>query len=138
MVEKTHPAGWFPSIYEPFRQAGRKIADWCAPPSEARAGEEKYEVTIELPGVKPEDIEVSTHDGQLMVKGEKRAQREEKGETYFFSEREYGSFQRSFRLPADAAQDGITADFDNGVLILRVPKTSAKVDEKKTIKVRAA
>jgi HSP20 family protein len=136
MVEKSHTAGSTPSLYEPLKRFGEKIADWFAPHSEASAGEGSYDITLELPGVSAEDIDVSVHEGHLMIKGEKRAEREEKGRTYYFSEREYGAFQRSFRLPADAQSDKITADFKNGVLTVKVPKVGPSPDRTKRIKVQ--
>lgn len=138
MVEKAHTAGWWPNLYEPLRGIGQKVADWFAPASEASAGQSAYEITMELPGVSSENIEVSVHDGSLTIKGEKRSEREEKGRTYFFSEREYGAFQRSFRLPEDAQADDVTADFKDGVLTLKVPKAGPPPDRTKTIKVRTA
>ncbi len=120
-----------------IRGIGEKIADWFAPRSEASAGKSTYDITMELPGISSDNIDVSVHDGNLTIKGEKRFEREEKGRTYFFSEREYGAFQRSFRLPADAQADDITADFKNGVLTVKVPKVGPPRDRSKRIKVRA-
>ncbi len=122
MVEKTHTAGWLPGLYEPFRQIGEKIADWFAPKSEASATSDFYRIDVELPGVKPEDIDLSVHENSLTVRGEKHFEHQEGGKSYFFSEREYGAFQRTFRLPSDADADSAEADFDNGVLTIRVPK----------------
>lgn len=124
MVEKTHTAGWLPNLYEPIRQFGEKVADWFAPKSEASATQDFYHIEVELPGVKPDDIDVSARDNSLTVRGEKHFERKETGASYFFSEREYGAFQRTFRLPPDADGDGIEAEFDNGVLSLRIPKQS--------------
>ena len=137
MVEKTHSAGWWPHLYDPLRNIGEKIADWFAPRSEASAVEDSYEITMELPGVKAEDVDVSLDNNTLTVKGEKHFQREEKGRSFFFSEREYGSFQRSFRLPADADQDNVTAGFKDGVLSLRVRKVGPPPETSKRIKVRS-
>lgn len=138
MVEKSHTAGWWPNLYEPLRGIGEKIADWFAPRSEASAVQDCYEISLELPGVKAEDINVSVENGQLTVKGEKRFAREEKGRTYFFSEREYGAFQRSFRLPPDAQADDVTADFTNGVLVLKVPKAGPPKERSKRIEIRSS
>ena len=137
MVEKSHTAGWWPQLYEPLRGLGEKIADWVAPRSEASAVQDCYEISLELPGVEADDIAVSVEDGQLTVKGEKRFEREEQGRTYFFSEREYGAFQRSFRLPADAHAEDITADFKNGVLVLTVPKAGPPKERAKRIEIRS-
>jgi HSP20 family protein len=136
MVEKSHTAGWWPNLYEPLKGFGEKIADWVAPRSEASAVEDSYDITLELPGVSADDIDVSVHEGHLTIKGEKRSEREEKGRTYFFSEREYGAFERSFRLPTDAQSSKITADFKDGVLTVKVPKVGPSRDRTKRIKVQ--
>jgi HSP20 family protein len=136
MVEKSHTAGSRPPLYEPLKSFGKKIADWFAPHSEASAAEDSYDISLELPGVSADDIDVSVHEGHLTIKGEKRAEREEKGRTYFFSEREYGAFERSFRLPTDAQSSKITAEFKDGVLTVKVPKTEPPADRIKRIKVQ--
>lgn len=127
MVEKTHTAasgapGWWPTVAAPFRNVGQRLAEFFAPHADAAQTEDTYEINVELPGVKTEDIDVSVHDGTLTVKGEKRFEREEKGRSYFFSEREYGAFMRSFRLPADVREDRVQASFSDGVLTIQVPK----------------
>jgi HSP20 family protein len=137
MVEKTHTAGWWPSVYEPLRNLGQSVADWFAPRSDASAMEDYYEINVELPGVKAENVDVSVHDNSLQVSGEKSSQREETGRTFFFSEREYGAFQRTFRLPADADQDKIDASFSEGVLRLRIAKRAAHATNAKKIEVRS-
>lgn len=136
MVEKTHTAGWWPQVYEPLRHIGTKIANWFAPPSDAAVTEDTYEINVELPGVKADDIDIAVENGQLTIKGEKRFEREEKGRTYYFSEREYGAFQRSFRLPGDADPDKVVADFADGVLTVRIPKAGARPDKAKKIEIR--
>jgi HSP20 family protein len=124
MVEKSHTAGWWPTLYEPLRSIGQKVADWVAPRSDASALEDSYEITMELPGVKPDDIDVSVHDNALVISGEKRFEHEQKGRTYFFSEREYGAFQRTFRLPPDTDGGKVDAQFKDGVLSVKVPKAA--------------
>ncbi len=137
MVEKTNNPAWWPGFYELFRHFGERIADWFAPRAEATALNAHYEITMELPGVAQEDIDVSLHDGVLTVKGEKRSERKEESEGYFFSEREYGRFQRTFRLPADAKGDDVAADFSNGVLKITVPKLAEEQEQVKKIRVNA-
>jgi HSP20 family protein len=122
MVESRHTAGFWPSLTEPFRAAGARLAEWFAPAAEAKRAEAEYIIRMELPGVKPADIDVSVHDGAVTVKGEKRAERSEEGESWFFSERQYGAFERSFRLPPDADADGVTADVEDGLLVISVPR----------------
>ncbi len=142
MVEKSHTAageraGWWPSLYEPLRGLGQRVADFFAPSAEAAVTDAFYEISLELPGVTAKDIDVSVHDGSLTIKGEKRAQRQEQGRTYFFSEREYGAFQRSFRLPADVDPKSISADFNDGVLTVKIPKVGPPPNKAHKIAVRS-
>ncbi|TCM84393.1 Hsp20/alpha crystallin family protein [Rhodovulum steppense] len=125
MVEKSHSAGFWPSLYEPFRGLGARMADWFAPASEASVGEDGYSIRMELPGVEEKDVKVSLADGVVTVRGEKQSSREEKGETWYFSEREYGSFSRSFRLPPDADAGAVKADLKDGVLTVVVGRKAA-------------
>ena len=136
MVEKYHTAGWLPDLYEPLRNIGQRLADWFAPRSDASALEDYYEINVELPGVKTEDVDVSTEDNSLVVRGEKRYEHEETGRTYFFSEREYGSFQRTFRLPPDADSDKIDAEFNDGILCLKIAKRTSSQTAAKKIAIR--
>ena len=136
MVEKSHTAGWWPNLYEPLRTVGQKVADWFAPRSDASAMENAYEINVELPGVKPEDVDVSIHDNNLIVRGEKKSEHEERGKSYFFSEREFGSFQRTFRLPPDADGQNIDATFGDGVLCLKIAKQAASEPGVRKIEVR--
>jgi HSP20 family protein len=138
MVEKSRTAGWWPDLYEPLRNIGQRVADWFAPRSDASALEDFYEINVELPGVKTEDVDVSIEDNSLVVRGEKRFEHEETGRTYFFSEREYGAFQRTFRLPPDVDSDKIDAEFRDGILRLKIAKRASsqvagrKIDVRKT------
>jgi HSP20 family protein len=135
MVERSHTAGWWPAVYEPIKRAGEKIAEWFAPRSEAAVSTDNYRISMELPGVAADDIEISMQDGILAVRGEKRSERQQEGDSYFFSEREYGAFQRSFRLPVDAT-DAVKADFRNGVLTVTIPKAGPAPDRSRKISIR--
>lgn len=127
MVEKTHTAGpnlagWYPSILGPLHGIQQHIAEFYTPQADAASTEAHYEINLELPGVALDDIRIDIHGHELIVHGEKKIEREETGKTYFFSERAYGAFQRSFRLPPKVDPDGITARFRDGVLRIRVPR----------------
>lgn len=124
MVEKTLPGGHWPHVFDPLRNFGSKVADWLAPASEARSDDDAYNISVELPGVAEKDIDVTVDNGLVTIKGEKKTSREEKGETWYFSERQYGSFSRSFRLPADADEGAVTADLKDGVLKISIAKVS--------------
>lgn len=136
MVEKTHTSGFWPSLYDPFRNIGTKMADFLAPASEASLADGSYRIAVELPGVEDKDIEVTCHDGVVSVKGEKKTEREEKGDTWYFSERQYGSFSRSFRLPPDADGGKVEADLRDGVLTIVVPRAEPKEPEATKVKIK--
>ena len=135
MVEKSHTTGFWPSLYDPFRNMGTRVADWIAPASEAASDGDAYRISVELPGVEEGDIDLQAHDGVLTLKGEKKTEREEKGETWYFSERQYGAFSRSFRLPPDADEANVSAELKDGVLHVTVPKTAPEVPEAKKVKI---
>ena len=136
MVEKTDVGHFWPSLYEPFRAFGTRLADWLNPASEASGDGNAYVLSMELPGVSETDVELSVDDGVLTIRGEKKTQEEKKGDTWYFSERQYGAFRRSFRLPADADTQGVAADMKDGVLTVRVPKLSKRdADKSRKIKI---
>ena len=143
MVEKAHTAGdlrpsLWPRLPAEIQGIATRIANYFAPESDASATEQHYEINIELPGVAAENIDVTVANQVLTLKGEKSFERKEEGRTYYFSERSYGAFQRSFRLPPDAAADNITADFKDGVLAIRIPKTAKTAPSGSKIKIRTA
>lgn len=129
MVEKPMSSGLWPQMFEPLRNFGARISDWLSPPSEAKADGNAYTIAMELPGVEEKDIDIAIKAGVLSIKGEKRVSREEKGETWYFSERQFGAFSRSFRLPADADEHAVSADLKDGVLTITVPHRSPEPDQ---------
>lgn len=136
MVERTQTGGWMPSLYEPIKKVGQKVAEWFAPRSDAAVSPETYDISMELPGVAQEDIDIALQDGMLVVTGEKRFEAQETGKSYFFSEREYGVFQRAFRVPPDADPEAIDAELKNGVLAIRIPKKRAAEGPSRKVQVR--
>lgn len=81
---------------------------------------------IELPGIRQEDVELEVENGILSVRGQKSAERKDEGEEgrYHLVERSYGSFFRSFQLPQGVDDQQIQAEFENGVLRIRIPKAA--------------
>lgn len=122
MVEKSENGGLWPSLYDPLRAFGHRVADWLSPATEASGNDEAYDIAMELPGVSEDDIELTVDDGVVTIRGEKKTQTEKKGDTWYFSERQYGAFRRSFRLPADADGSKASASMKDGVLHVTVPK----------------
>jgi HSP20 family protein len=100
------------------------MAEWLRPASEASSGDDAYDISIELPGVSDDDIELTVDSGVITISGEKRSHKEKKGDTWYFSERQYGAFRRSFSLPEDAQGDQASAKITEGVLHITVPKTT--------------
>lgn len=99
-------------------------ASW-APPVDVREDDHEIALAVELPGVKPEDVDVTCDNGVLTIRGHKSAEQKEGTEgEYHLVERTYGTFTRSFRLPKGVDESKITADFENGVLWVRVPKAA--------------
>ncbi len=88
-----------------------------------------YEFSIDVPGIRPEDVKVEYHDGQLTISGERKEEKEEKGKTFHRTETTYGSFQRSFTLPGAIDDAKIAAVAAHGVLTVTLPK-SQKVKPK--------
>jgi HSP20 family protein len=95
-------------------------------------------VSVELPGVTEQDIDVSLDDDLLTIRGEKKFEQErgDEKQNYHYLERSYGSFQRSLRLPFKAKPEEVQADFHNGVLTVTVPK-SAQQQQSHRIQVQA-
>ena len=130
--------GWPRSMFsiEPF---WRREASWAAAPAVDVAETDKaYEITAEVPGLAEKDLEVKLASGTLTVKGEKQEDKEEKKKDYYISERRYGAFERSFRLPEGIDTDKIEASFKNGVLKVVLPKTPEAQKAEKKIDVKAA
>ncbi len=136
MVEANQSGGLWPNLYEPFRNFGSKLSEWLAPASEASSDDKAYRISIELPGVSEEDIHLNATKDTLTVSGEKTESREDKGETWYFSERQYGAFRRSFRLPPDALGDKAEAHIKDGVLVVSVPRQPPDARHGKKIEVR--
>jgi HSP20 family protein len=100
---------------------GGDFADF-APQVDISETEMEYRVTAELPGLEEKDFDVSLDGDLLTLKGEKKVEREEKGEGFSHVEISSGSFHRAFRLPVEVKADGVKAAFKNGVLTVTLPK----------------
>lgn len=110
--------GWLPA------QLGSWAGGW-SPSVDVSEGDDAITVRMELPGVDPKDIDVSLSGDALTVSGEKKEESEERREGYYHAERRFGSFRRTVPLPAPVDQEKIAAEYDKGVLTVRVEKTAA-------------
>ena len=122
---------------EPVRRLERSFT-FTMPAIDVAENGKTYKITAELPGMEPGDVNVSVNGDTLTIKGEKRQEKEEKEENYYMSERSFGSFERSFSLPAGVDRDKITSELAKGVLTVTLPKTKEAQQQAKKIEVKAA
>ena len=104
-------AGWMPSI-------------------DLAETEEEITVQAEIPGMDAKDFEITVKDGVLTLSGEKKDTREEEKDGYVHIERSFGSFHREVYLSSAVDEEKITADYDNGVVTIRLPKVQPDVPKK--------
>jgi HSP20 family protein len=93
-----------------------------------------YIVKASVPGINPEDIEITLTDNVLTIKGETKEEKESQETNWHVRERRYGNFMRSVTLPASVDANKVEATNENGVLTLRVPKAEAVKPKKITVK----
>ena len=98
--------------------------------------EDKFVIKAEIPDVDKKDIDITIEDNVLTIKGEKKFEKEEKKENYLRAERFYGTFRRSFTLPASVEKDKIKAKLDKGVLTIEIPKKEETKPKKISIDVK--
>lgn len=128
------PTRWTMPDIEPFwRTAGRA----AAPVVDMVERPDRYEITAELPGLDETNIEVKLSNGNLVISGEKKEDKDERDANYYLSERRYGAFKRSIRLPDGIKAEAIDASFRNGVLTIALPKSEEAKTETR-INVKAA
>jgi HSP20 family protein len=87
--------------------------------------ESEFVIKAGLPGVKPDDVQITVHGDTLTIRGESKVEEEKKGEHWHFRERRSGVFQRSLTLSAPVDSDKAQANFEHGVLTLRLPKSES-------------
>jgi HSP20 family protein len=107
-----------------------------APAVDIAERDKEYEITVELPGMDEQDIDVKYADGVLTIKGEKKEEKEEKKKDYYLSERHFGVFHRSFQVPDGVDADTIEASFKNGVLTVLLPKSEEVQKREKKIAIK--
>jgi HSP20 family protein len=114
-----------------LRSAGEpdSVSDWL-PAVDVREEDSRFVIHADLPGVDPEDIEVSMEDGVLTIKGERHAESEEDQHGYRRFERVSGSFLRRFSLPDTADDSEISASTRHGVLEITIPKQAKRLARK--------
>ncbi len=121
--------------WEPFRELARVFDEpffgglstgdgtcrWC-PAVDVSEDDKEILVSADLPGIDPKQVEITVRDNILSLNGERKAEKEEKGESYHRVERSYGSFSRSFALPSSVDEAKVSAEYQDGVLRIHLPK----------------
>jgi len=105
------------------------------PAVDIRENANELSLDVELPGLNPDDVEITAENGVLTIRGEKQTERKEGDESrYHIVERSYGSFLRSFQLPQGLDESKIEAGYNNGILSIHIPKTALAQPKKIQIK----
>jgi HSP20 family protein len=112
---------------------GEEVEGWALPLDVVHEGDNVV-VQASLPGVKPEDIEITVEDGVLSIKGDTQTESEESTGGYLLRERRTGKFRRSLRLPDSVDADQAEPKYENGVLTVTFPKIEAKKAKRLEIK----
>lgn len=122
--------------WDPFREleaaAGGEYAAF-APSFDVKENKEGYVFRADLPGVREEDLEISLTGNRLSISGKREQEKHEQGDTYYTSERSYGSFTRAFTLPDGTDGENVKAELKDGVLQVIVPKKPEVQPRKITI-----
>jgi len=129
---KDEVGRWFDALDK--KKEGQKGMTW-APDVDIKETDREIQIKADLPGIKKEDINISVDEDQLVIKGERREEKEEKDKDYVRVERSYGSFYRSFSIGVPVKSDQIKASYKDGVLELVLPKPDAKKPKKIEIEV---
>jgi len=119
------PDPWFSS---------RLFGQGFSPAVDVKESETEFVIKAEIPGIAQEDLNVSLTGDVLTISGEKKEEKEEKGENLYRVERSFGSFSRSLKMPIEIQEDKIEANYKDGILTLKLPK--AESTKKKSIDIK--
>ncbi len=114
--------------------SGQTLRRWI-PPMDLVETEDAFVLRADLPGLSEKDVKIELEDNVLTVSGERKAEHEERKEGYYRVERASGTFSRSLTLPEGVDPEGVSANFDRGVLEVRIPKPEERKPRKVAISV---
>jgi HSP20 family protein len=125
----------FSRLFGPVDETLGNRAEWT-PRVDVEETDKAVLVTADLPGVDPKDVEVSVLNGELILRGERKQEKEEKGKNYHRMERFTGSFYRSISLPPGTDENGVTATSAKGVVTVTIPKRPEAKAKKVAVQVK--
>ncbi|MEX0722767.1 MAG: Hsp20/alpha crystallin family protein [Gracilimonas sp.] len=128
-----HSKNFSDILDEFFNESLNYRKDSFMPSVDISETENEFEVSVALPGMNKEDINVDLENGRLSISGERKFESEENGKNFHRVESSFGSFNRSFQLPDTIDENSIEAKYNNGVLNITIAKSEEKV--KKQIKI---
>lgn len=134
LFDEFDPWGWNISRRQPLTRLRTAMAPMPAMDLVERDGD--FELTAELPGMGADNVEVKVSDGYLSIRGEKTEEKKTDEDNYHLSERSYGAFHRSFKLPPGADPEQIDARFTDGVLRVTMPKTPEAREKERKIQIK--
>lgn len=130
----------FDDFFEGFGRPGRSsLTGWSGHTPSIDLAENDNEITItaELPGIDEKDIELTVTGDLLMLRGEKKSEQEQANGDRYYAERRYGSFSRAVRLPFEVKeQEAVEANYDKGVLSVRIPKPAEQQRQVRRIEIK--
>jgi len=126
----------FPARLPAF-QFGKFETAFGFPAVEMKETAKTFKLSVEVPGVEAKDVEVTIDNGALVIRGEKKEEREEEEKGYHYSERSYGSFERRIELPASADAEKIKAKAKHGVLQITIAKNATAEADKRRIAIES-
>ena len=116
--------------------AAMERAGEFTPRIDVKESDKAFTITAELPGIEEKDLDVMLSADSLTIKGEKKHEKEEKGENYYRMERSYGSFHRVIPLPEEIDTKKVEASFTKGILIVNLPKTTKAKEKTKKVPIK--
>lgn len=130
--------GRFPSLYKAMAEMENEMdrilhasaVKWpeqvetfaFSPTCNFKENEKEYVIQFDVPGVKKEDVKIELQNNRVTIRGERKEEKEEKDAKSYLSESYYGSFMRSFALPAEIDENKVDAEYADGVLTIKIPK----------------
>ncbi len=108
-------------IFDRMFETSAEAQRW-APAMDLTEAEDHYVLKADLPGVNDEDVKIEVENGLLTISGERKEEHERAERSFYRVERAFGRFQRQLTMPEGIDPDGVTAEFDRGVLSVRIPK----------------